>query len=848
MSIIQTESFLIGPTRRPRVFAVFSYRYDAHLVPGLLANLRPAVDGFVSCDDRDGPPGLSDEPARRTALLRAARDAGADWILAADPDERFEDGLARKIGDFVRQGRHILWTFALREMLSASTYRTDGLWGGKTQMRLFSLDVAGSGVNRALHGPWVAPRPGLVTRATGLNLYHFRPATAERRRHRRDLYAAADPERRCQAIGYDYLADERGLRAETIEPNKGYSPVFVEDDELWAPPIHLVGTPVEDPVPARLRLISQLLRSRGGETACHIARDLVAARPDDPDLAFMAGLLAADFGCAEGSKIPQSSMGESVASRYLAARQAAAKGDIVHARHLMDGVRRASPSGLWIAHANTATFGPPDFSAPDAAWRDHLSGPAQLFEGPQNGSGRMAVIVLSYRAPAQLRRAVASVLGQDRPAEVVVVNSGGGDPAGVLGDLMPRLRLVDVEERLYVGAARNVGIDASAAPYVAFLAADCVAMPGWIAGREQRHYSGALSVSTPVATLQPDNAICLASNLYNYGRRNPAANAAHISHFGRSYARPLFDCVGYFPPRLRESEDEVFNMAVDQVQMPVWAPDVLTGHDDPQTWGKAITDRMRRGYRMALGPNESAGGRADRPFRLLQARQKARVNIADDLLGRSAGLSTFDQVRLRRLVRGMAAIEALTYRIGKLRVRLARILARIEQGLSAGRLQMWLARQASDLCPQSWRYRLRLGKLWAAAGKPEKALACFHLASGLAHFAAEPALASVSLLSASGHTKRAQEVIERAILLAPRLSPLRLAAARIALTLGDGQLANLHAQIAMAIAPADPETHDLLAEIHTSMGLIDLAAMRRAMALELRRFDAALAQASTSFA
>ena len=108
MPIIQTESFSTAPAQRPRVFAVFSYRYDAHLVPGLPENLRPAVDGFVSCDDRDGPPGPSDEPARRAALLRAARAAGADWILAADPDERIEDALALRIRDFTRQGRNVL--------------------------------------------------------------------------------------------------------------------------------------------------------------------------------------------------------------------------------------------------------------------------------------------------------------------------------------------------------------------------------------------------------------------------------------------------------------------------------------------------------------------------------------------------------------------------------------------------------------------------------------------------------------------------------------------------------------------------------------------------------------------
>ena len=687
MPIVQTESFATRSPRRPRIFAVFSYRYDAHLVPGLVENLRPAVDGFVSCDDRDGSLGLSDEPARR------------------------------------------------------------------------------------------------------------------------------------------------------------YSPAFIEDGGIWAPPIHLVGRPVDDPVPARLRLITQLLKSRGGAAASHVARDLATANTADTNLAVLASLLAVDgTEGTEGLTCP-APLDDTATGHYLAAHLSAANGDTDRAKRLMDKVRRKAPRGLWLAHDGVA---PPDasgFSAPDAAWRDHLSGPARIHEGPRTASARMAVIVLSYRAPAHLHRAVASLLAQDRAAEIVVVNSGGGDAVGVLGHLMPRLRLVDVKERLYVGAARNVGIDASSAPYLAFLAADCVALPGWIAGREDRHLAGALSVSTPVVTLEPDNPVCLATSLYNYGRRNPAADAADISHFGRSYARTLFRKIGYFPPLLRESEDEVFNMAVDLIQMPVWAPNVLTGHEDPQTSGQAITDRMRRGYRMALGPNESVSGRADRRFRLLQVRQKARVSIADNLIARSPDLSDRDRNRLRRLVRILAVTEATTYRLGKLRVRLARLLSRVEQAVGGERLQLRLARLTVRLCAQNWRYHLRLGNLSAAAGDQEAARESLRRAAGLSPLSPEPVLALVDLQVAAGQPDAAQTAIERAILLAPGVPQLRLAGARVALSRGDGPLALLHAELAMAAGPSDPVIHDLLTEVHDVQGRPVLAKLRRAMAEELRRFDAALAPA-----
>ncbi|OWK19097.1 hypothetical protein AJ88_48455 [Mesorhizobium amorphae CCBAU 01583] len=37
-----------------RVIAVFSYRFDAHLVSDLIANLDPIVDGWIAYDDRKG--------------------------------------------------------------------------------------------------------------------------------------------------------------------------------------------------------------------------------------------------------------------------------------------------------------------------------------------------------------------------------------------------------------------------------------------------------------------------------------------------------------------------------------------------------------------------------------------------------------------------------------------------------------------------------------------------------------------------------------------------------------------------------------------------------------------------
>ncbi|RUW78311.1 MULTISPECIES: hypothetical protein [unclassified Mesorhizobium] len=212
---------------------MFSYRYDAHLVPGLIANLDPIVDGWIAYDDRGSDAVFSSEPARRRALLSAAFEAGADWILAMDPDERLENAVADQIGQLTSRSRRIAWGFRTLEMYTPDSYRVDGPWGQKMQHRLFSAYHPDRYRSTDLHGAWFHEDLRLKLRDSGLNLYHLKMIEPKRRAARRDLYNHLDPDRRLQDIGYDYLADDSGAVFETIPPGRGYFPVHSDDGGLW---------------------------------------------------------------------------------------------------------------------------------------------------------------------------------------------------------------------------------------------------------------------------------------------------------------------------------------------------------------------------------------------------------------------------------------------------------------------------------------------------------------------------------------------------------------------------------------------------------------------------------------
>jgi len=67
----------------------------------------------------------------------------------------------------------------------------------------------------------------------------------------------------------------------------------------------------------------------------------------------------------------------------------------------------------------------------------------------------LACVVLSLRNERGLVGAVQSLLAQDTPSEIVVVNSGGGDPEGTLRQAGLRTTVVTRHERLNPAAASD---------------------------------------------------------------------------------------------------------------------------------------------------------------------------------------------------------------------------------------------------------------------------------------------------------------------------------------------------------------------------------------------------------
>ena len=224
---------------------------------------------------------------------------------------------------------------------------------------------------------------------------------------------------------------------------------------------------------------------------------------------------------------------------------------------------------------------------------------------------------MSLAAQEGLPDAVASLVGQEGvETEVLVVNSAGGDPAELLRRSGLAVPVIDRPERLTPGAVRNLGIAATRAPVVAFLAADCVAEPGWAAARVRRHRAGARAVASMVVNPRPRNLPACTTQALLFLRRMPGTPPSHRLLFGLSYDRELLLRHGPFDEGLEEGEDAALNRRVAEEVVPEWAPEVRIAHRHPTSVAQLLRDQYRRGGRSsrALGADL---GRTAREVRLV---------------------------------------------------------------------------------------------------------------------------------------------------------------------------------------------------------------------------------------
>ena len=197
-----------------------------------------------------------------------------------------------------------------------------------------------------------------------------------------------------------------------------------------------------------------------------------------------------------------------------------------------------------------------------------------------------------------------------------MVTSGGDDSAELVRDRFPQLTVIDVPGRVFPGGARNLGVAATSGAAVAFLAADCLAEPGWAIGRMRAHGRGHAAVASAITTAPPQRPAAwgLHFDMYCYrlvGRPAGPLAAHDPAAYGLSFDRALLTRIGPFDDTVGIQEDTDAATRVSRAGVDVWyEPSIVTAHCGPRRFADVMAEASRRS---ASRGGVAVAGRCSRP-------------------------------------------------------------------------------------------------------------------------------------------------------------------------------------------------------------------------------------------
>jgi len=163
----------------------------------------------------------------------------------------------------------------------------------------------------------------------------------------------------------------------------------------------------------------------------------------------------------------------------------------------------------------------------------------------------MSAVVPCRGHAAAVRACLKSLCDQRFPGpyEIIVVDSAGDPAVAAAVAAFPRARLIRSEHPLPAGPARNLGAAAATAAHLAFIDADCVAEPDWLARAHAALAAGAEAVGGPVGDIYPQESIAVADNFlqfYEMTPGRPAGGAAYLPSCNLAMRRDVLEALGGF--------------------------------------------------------------------------------------------------------------------------------------------------------------------------------------------------------------------------------------------------------------------------------------------------------------
>ncbi|MEO0487043.1 MAG: glycosyltransferase family A protein [Pseudomonadota bacterium] len=274
----------------------------------------------------------------------------------------------------------------------------------------------------------------------------------------------------------------------------------------------------------------------------------------------------------------------------------------------------------------------------------------------------LAIIIPHYNDVARLVICLRALTDQDTTGtEIVVVDNASPDAPDRIAADFPQVRFLTQPER-GAGPARNMGVAQTQADTLAFIDADCIAAPDWIAAIRQVRADGDVvggRVDVHDETPPPRNGAEAFENVFAFNFRHYIENQRQSGAGNLVTTRAVFEDVGPF--RVTVSEDTDWTRrAVAQGYSLVYRDGLIVSHPSRQDWAQLkrkwlrLTQEM---FALELQGADTAATRLRWGLRALAMPLSALVHLPKILRSpalngggeRARGAATLFRIRLQRM-------------------------------------------------------------------------------------------------------------------------------------------------------------------------------------------------------
>ncbi|MBW2146010.1 MAG: glycosyltransferase [Deltaproteobacteria bacterium] len=211
----------------------------------------------------------------------------------------------------------------------------------------------------------------------------------------------------------------------------------------------------------------------------------------------------------------------------------------------------------------------------------------------------VSVVIPSYNPGRTILPCIESVRSQEIEGrvEIIVADSSTDDTPQIL-EHMPDVQIIHRADRLFPGAARNLGAKHARGWVVAFIDADCTASPGWLGTLLESHAAGNQAVGGAIANGTPESMVGSAEYFLEFGEFSPARPAgpmrfAPTCNFSMDLG--IFRRSGGFPD-LRASEDVLFGLRLMEMGVAVrFEPQAMVFHRCRSAPGPFLRNQVNLG-------------------------------------------------------------------------------------------------------------------------------------------------------------------------------------------------------------------------------------------------------------